>query len=107
MTEKQKYQSIKVKTEVYDQIRFLSDKSGLNKGKLLAELIDAIFTISCTFESLNLEYEFDGDSVKILVSGKNNLICGELKHPDAEKESKVPMLIKSVEEYRPKQVKKP
>jgi len=104
MTEKQKYQSIKVKTEVYDQIRFLSDKSGLNKGQLLSEIIGAIFDICVTFEDLNLTYEFDTDKVTIVVSGKNNLICGCQKMPKEvlAEEAKAGQLVKDISEYRPK-----
>jgi len=74
---------------------------------LIEEYLEYLFGIACTYENANLEYEVDGDSVKVVVTGRNNLVVGECKSPNAEAESKFPQLVKNVEEYKPqKQVNK-
>ena len=96
MTKTNKATSIKLRTETYDQIRFLSDKSGLSKTQLVAEIFDAIFNVGCTYESLNFEYLFDisRTQVTVALSGKNNLAVSQEKmHPKTlAKESKIPPL---------------
>ena len=59
-------------------------------SQLIAEVFDAIFTISLTYSKLNIEYEYEisSSSVKIYAVGQNSLIIGEMKHPDASKEAK-------------------
>ena len=96
MTKTNKATSIKLRTETYDQIRFLSDKSGLSKTQLVAEIFDAIFNVGCTYESLNFEYLFDisRTQVTVALSGKNNLHVKEFKHPEASKEAKEKVILK-------------
>ena len=86
--------AIRTRKETQEQIKFLSEKTGLSMSQLIAEVFDAIFTISLTYSKLNIEYEYEisSSSVKILASGKNNLVSGQLKHT-TEKESKVPAIV--------------
>ena len=53
-------------------------KSGLSMTETLSEIIGAVFQISCTFDKLNLEYEYDISNAQVLISakGKNNLKSG-------------------------------
>ena len=81
MTEKKNQATIKVRSETYDEIKFLSEKSGLSKTQLLAEVFDAIFQIGCTFSALNLSYDYclTENRISITVEGKNNLVSGQFK----------------------------
>jgi len=81
MTENKNQATIKVRTETYDEIKFLSEKSGLSKTQLLAEVFDAIFQIGCTFSALNLSYDYclTENRISITVEGKNNLVSGQFK----------------------------
>lgn len=96
MAKKQNQATVKVRDETYDQIRFLSDKSGLSKTQLLSEVIGAVFQIACTYDSINYEYSYDISSSEVTVSihGKNRLVVKEEKMPKEilEEEAKAPVL---------------
>ena len=92
---KKKYLGLRVTEETAQQAKFLAEKSGKNISKTVGEIIDAVFNVGCTFQSLNFSYDYciTESRVTITCEGSNNLVCGEYKHPDAKKESKVAPLI--------------
>ena len=51
--------------------------------QILADIVDAVFQVSCTYSALNLNYDFEISSSKVTVTceGKNNLQSGELPVP--------------------------
>ena len=81
MVENNKQSSLKVRNETYDQIRFLTEKSGISKAQLIAEVFEAIFCVACTFGSLNFEYDYDlsNSKVSINVSGKRKFAVSSEK----------------------------
>jgi hypothetical protein len=90
-----KQSTIKVRSETGDQIRFLHYKSGLSTTQLLAEIIDSVFQIGCTFSSINFEYEYDitNSQVTISLKGKNNLKSGSFEIPSTTSNKKVDKMI--------------
>ena len=82
---------MRVRKETEQQIKFLAERSGLTMTQLLADVFDALFTVGCTYKTLNLNYEFviSQSRLTITIEGKNLLISGEMKSPNAEEESKV------------------
>ena len=87
---------IRVNAETYDQIRFLANKSNKSITGTLAEIIDSIFNVACTFESLNLEYEtcISDSTVLIAVKGKNKLKSGSFEVPSTTSNKKVDRMIR-------------
>jgi len=83
MAQIKKQDKLNVRSETYDQIKFLSRNTGLTMTQLVAEIFEAIFQIGCTYKTLNLNYDFciTESKVTISVDGKSNLICGEQKMP--------------------------
>ena len=104
--QKKKFEAIRVTAETHQEAKFIADKSGKSISATVSEIIGAVFDICVTYADLNLTYEYDGDKVTIVVSGKNNLISGCQKMPDSvlKEEAKAPQLIKNVEDYKPKKV---
>ena len=82
---------IRVNAETYDQIRFLANKSNKSITATLAEIVNSIFNVACTFESLNLEYEtcISDSTVLIAVKGKNRLKSGSFQVNDSATEKEV------------------
>jgi len=87
---------IKVRSETADQIRFLSDKSGLSMTQLLAEIVGAVFQVACTFSALNLSYDYciTENRVTITCEGKSNLQSGSFSVSDLTSEKQVDKQIK-------------
>lgn len=83
MTKTKKQSPIKVRIDTAQQIRFLSEKSGLSMTQLLSEVIGAIFNIGCVFKSINFEYEYDisNAQITITIKGKSNLEIGSFDVP--------------------------
>jgi len=81
MAQIKKQDKLNVRPETYDQIRFISKISGQSMTQLLAEIFDGIFSLSCTYSSLNLSYDYCLTEQRLIirVEGKNNLISGEQK----------------------------
>lgn len=96
MTQTKKQAPIKVRSETADQIRFLSDKSGLSMTQLLAELVEGVFNVACTFDSLNLEYEtcITDSTLLVSVKGKNRLKSGSFQINDSVSNSEMDKQIK-------------
>jgi len=96
MTQFKKQEKLNVRTESYDQIRFLAEKSGLSMTQLVADVFNALFTVGCTYSALNLSYEYviSQSKVTIQAEGKNNLEVNEVKAPTAKEESKVSPIVK-------------
>lgn len=78
---KTNFKNVTIRESTLDMLRFLSEVTDRSMCSLLDELVEYIFNIACTFESANFEYEVDGDSVKVVLTGRNNLVCGEQKMP--------------------------
>jgi len=78
-----------------DQIKFLSDKSGLSRTQLLAEVFDAIFNVACTFSALNFNYDFciTESKVTITCEGKNNLTSGSITVNESVTDKEVDKMI--------------
>lgn len=98
MKQTKKQAPIKVRADTADQIRFLSDKSGLSMTQVLAEIIEAVFTIAVTYSKLNLSYEYEisESRVTIQVEGKNNLQSGIFQVPSSTSNEQVDREIKKV-----------
>ena len=95
MVKHTKQAPIKVRTDTAQQIRFLSEKSHLSMTQVLAEIIDAVFTVGCTFATLNLSYDFEISESKVTISvgGKNNLQSGSFEVPSTTSDKKVDKMI--------------
>jgi hypothetical protein len=95
MAKNNKQTPIKVRIDTGDQIRFLSAKSGLSITETLSEIINSVFQISCTFDKLNLEYEYDISNAQVLISakGKNKLKSGSFEVPSTTSDKKVDKMI--------------
>lgn len=63
--------------------------------QVLAEIIDAVFTVGCTFSTLNLSYDFEisESRVTISVEGKNNLQSGSFEVPSNTSDRKANKMI--------------
>lgn len=96
MDEKQKQSTVKVRIETGQEIKFLSDKSGLSQTQLLAEVFDALFNIAVTFKSINFEYEYDVTNAQVTISihGKRNLEIGSFNVPSSTDSETVDKMIK-------------
>jgi hypothetical protein len=108
---KKKFEAIRVTQETHQEAKFIADKSGKSISATVSELLDAVFNIAVTYEDINLTYEYDGDSVKVIVSGRNNMICGEQKMPaevlKEESKAKPLLRVKTKDSKEYKEVDKP
>jgi len=59
MIEKDKESSIKISAKTAKQIKSICKKGGMDEKTFLADLIDAIYTISSKGASFSIEYETD------------------------------------------------
>ncbi len=97
---RQKFEAIRVTQEVHQQAKFLAQKSGKSISNAVSEIIGSVFQIACTFNALNLSYDYEisESRVTITVEGSNNLKSGEFDQPitttNAETDAKVRKLLK-------------
>jgi hypothetical protein len=87
----QKFEAIRVTEQTHQKAKFLANKSGKSISQTVSELVDAIFTIGCTFSALNLSYDYciTESRVTITCEGANNLVCSEVKVNPTKAERKV------------------
>jgi hypothetical protein len=113
MAKIQKQRNIKVRIVTGEQIDFISDKLGYSKAEFLAQVFDNLFNVSMDLtKGCNVTFDYDvieRNALKIIFSGKSNMVVGEVKSPDAQEESKFPEIVsvkfKGEKEY--KEVKQP
>src|SRR3990170_8075359 len=98
MAQKNKQSPIRVRSVTAEQIRFLSAKSGISMTQLLAELVEGVFNVACTFDTLNLEYEtcVSDSTVLISVKGKNRLKSGSFITTDTNTDRAIAKHLKKV-----------
>lgn len=92
---------IKVRQVTYEQIRFMTDKSGYSKAELMAQFFDNFFNVCCNLtEGFNITFDYDCEpnAIKIIFDGKSNMIVSEQKMPDSvlkeEKKAGETLLVK-------------
>jgi hypothetical protein len=93
---KKKFKNVGISETAHEEARFLSKITDRAIGSIFEEYIDYLFNIGCTFEKANLEFEVDGDSFKVIVSGRSNMLVGEQKMPKEvlEREKKAGQLLR-------------
>lgn len=91
---KTNFKRVAIHESSHEMVRFLAKVTDRSIASILEEMIEQIFNISMTYEKCNLEYSIDGNKVSIEITGRNNMITGEVKSPDAEAESKVAPLLR-------------
>jgi hypothetical protein len=96
MAQNKKQSPIKVRSVTADQIRFISEKSGLSMTQVLAEIIGNVFQICCTYSNLNLSYDFEITESKVTIQceGKNNLQSGSFEVPSKTSNETVDKMVK-------------
>ncbi len=95
--EHRKFESLRIHPETHDKAKFLAKKSGKSIANTVEEIIDAVFTVSCTFSQLNLDYDFciTDSKVTITCSGRNNLKSGDFEVQSKISEKDVDLLVKT------------
>jgi len=90
---KKERKSIKISAKGFEQLDYLCEAMNRSKVAFLSELVDQIFEVAGTFESLNVSYMVYGNSVRIEFSGRNRIVTGSFKSPinesDAETDAKI------------------
>jgi hypothetical protein len=83
------FKNVAIHKSSHEQARFISDLQNKSVASTLEEIIDRIFQLCCTYdkEGANIDYETDVTKSQLLisVSGRNRLVCSEIKIPIKKK----------------------